>query len=57
VLQLLVLGYTPTQIATLLALEEREVLDAAATSTARMGAAEWSQAAAALVRRGVLSAR
>jgi hypothetical protein len=57
VLQLLVLGYTPTQIATLLDLEEREVLDAAATSMARMGAAEWAEAAAELVRRGVLSAR
>ena len=55
VLQLLVLGYTPRQIAPLVNLDQREIGRIAQEVATRFGATEWRAAAMALVRRGVLS--
>ena len=56
VLQLLALGYTPAQVALLLGVEADAVSRAADGAAARLGAPDWREAAAALVRRGVVHA-
>ena len=55
VLQLLTLGYAPKQIAPLVDVEPHDIGRIAQDAAARCGTAEWREAAAALVRRGMLS--
>jgi DNA-binding NarL/FixJ family response regulator len=56
VLQLLALGYVPAQVASLLEMQEREVVDAAVSVARRVGTADWRRAAAAAARRGLINA-
>jgi len=56
VLQLLALGYVPAQVASLLEMQEHEVVDAAVSAARRVGAADWRGAAVAAARRGLISA-
>ena len=55
VLQLFLLGYSASQIAALLAVDDHAVRETATSAAAHAGAADWHSAAVHLQRRGLLA--
>ena len=55
VLQLLALGYEPSQIASLLGVRESGVVRCAAGAAGRVGATDWRGAVVRVAQRGLIS--